>query len=675
MPQTTGVSNETDLNSERCRESRSSFAIAASLFVLVAIVYWPACNNGFVNWDDNSYVCNREEILRGINGNSLVWAATANVEGNWHPVTLLSLQLDAQLFGVGPRGFHRTSVLIHAINAALAFLAIQKLTGCWWRSFFVAALFSLHPMRVESVAWVSERKDLVSGLFFLLTILAYFRYVRTRTTVQYVLVACLLALGLAAKPMLVTTPCVLLLLDYWPLNRIQNCAGNGRTTFFRLVIEKLPLFGLVALASLITVLFQQAAIKPLARFSPGQRFGNAAYAIIAYVVQSIWPVGLSPFYTFANVTDVRVIGAVIFVVAICLAAWWQWTRRPYFAVGWFWFLGMLVPVCGLIQVGNQARADRYTYLPHLGFFLAIVWTVAELVRHSKIATRLASCLCCIYLTGLVIVTQQQIPVWSSTANIWQRAYAIDSKNGSIIDFWLSSLVDTGKLEEASRIANKSIEECDETDANKMRMLIIFLMDLGENDIALHHLDRALKHHPEDVDLIARKARAYAAKGEWQMAADEFLRASRLAPNIATYQFFLAHALDKAGQQVRSQQVYSAALRQTPGWADEAVDHVWRMSTSWKSRDRRDPFWTVCLAEQASAAAGGQSSHHLDVLAAAYANGGRFDDAIEIAKQALELAESSQKSDTIPAIRERLSLYENQKPYRQVKPPSLGAMVY
>lgn len=664
------------LDPQRELTTRAAGLGAIVLFAITAAVYWPACNNDFVNWDDNDYVCDRDEILAGINWKGIVWAATANVTDNWHPLTLLSLQLDAQLFGTGPRGFHRTSVLLHALNAALALLAIYALTGRPWRSLAVAVLFALHPMRVESVAWVSERKDLVSGLFFLLTILAYVWYVKMPSVWRYLIVALCLGLGLSAKPMLVTTPCVLFLLDYWPLNRFQQSSSSKRQSgVVRLVLEKIPLLGLSVLDSVITVGYQQTAIKPLSRFTPFERVANAADAIASYVVQTVWPVNLSPFYPLCPLSTARIGFAFGLVIVISGLAAWQFRTRPPLIVGWCWFVGMLVPVCGLIQVGNQARADRYTYLPHIGIFIGLVWTVAELVRHSKLGTRTALVLCTGYLISLITIIPEQIAVWHDTESIWRRAHQIDSTNGSIIDFWLTSLVDKGKLEEASRIANEAIEQCDETDANKMRMLIIFLLDLGENQNALRHLDRVLKHHSHDADLIVRKGRTLAAMGNWAEATEEFRRASRLVPSAVTYEFFLAHALANSNQGEKSKQVYSAATRQAPNWGDGAAEHAWRMATSWKSRDRRDPFWAVCLAEQAVGSTDKDSSHLLDVLAATYANAGRFDDAIRTATRAAEVAESSQNPGDAAGIRERLKQYEQHLPYRQAKPASLGTHAY
>jgi protein O-mannosyl-transferase len=640
----------------------TSALLCTILFAITVMVFWPACDNNFVNWDDNSYVCNRVEVLNGISYKGLLWAATAEVCGNWHPLTLLSLQLDAQLFGPSPLGFHRTSMLLHGVNAAMAFLAINALTGCLWRSAIVAVLFALHPLRVESVAWVSERKDLVSGFFFFAALVAYARYARSPTFVRYAVVASCLGLGLCAKAMLVTTPCVLLLLDYWPLRRFPTCSHSVWSSSRWIILEKVPLFGLSAIFSLLTIRYQGAAISPSEHAPFGMRITNAITSYCSYLMQTVWPFHLSPFYPLGHCTPFLLASAATILVALTALAICERKRHPYLLVGWLWFLGMLFPVCGMVQVGSQSRADRYTYLPHVGLFVAMVWTVSGTIRPQRIRIA-ALALVPFLIVFYSILTCQQIAVWRSTETLWQQAFRFYPEDGIVIQHLITCLHQQGKKSEALELTKKVRQATDESNCEKMVMLAMLLAVQGEHESCAETLGQAIRHFPDKAELYSNRGKAHAALGRWQQAVTDYRRAVQLLPRSASFQFYLAHALGKTGAREESRQIFAEALKRSPRWPHNAARDAWRMSTSSDFRERI-VFWPICLAEQAIEATGIESPALLDVLAAAYAHSNRFDEAISTARRAIQLAEATQQVGLINDIRERLTLYESHQPYRQ-----------
>jgi hypothetical protein len=349
--------------------------IVACIFLaaIIWLVFGQTLGHEFINFDDDAYVYENPTVAGGFTLQGIPWAFTRVHASNWHPLTWISHMLDCQLYGLNPGGHHLTSVLLHAITAIALFLILRQMTGSLWRSVFVAALFAIHPLRVESVAWVAERKDVLSGLFFVLTIGAYARYARLpRSPLRYGLVLLLFALGLMSKPMLVTLPFVLLLLDYWPLNRVRNGSENNLRTWRYLIVEKLPLFCLAAASCLATLFAQTIAIRPLTHISLPLRLGNAVIAVAVYLRQMFWPTDLVVFYPFSalDVTAVATVLSVVLLGGISTAVF-VLRRHRYLVTGWLWYLVMLGPVIGILQVGSQAHADRYTYLPQIGLYLLL----------------------------------------------------------------------------------------------------------------------------------------------------------------------------------------------------------------------------------------------------------------------------------------------------------------
>lgn len=636
------------------------------LFAVTFLVFRSACDNGFVNLDDNLYVCNQREVLGGLTWQGLRWVSTAVVVGNWHPLTMLSLQLDAELFGRGPLGFHRTSVVIHSMNAVLVFLMLFTLTGCQFRSLIAAAFFALHPLRVESVAWVSERKDVLSGFFFCLTILSYVYYTRSPSFFRYLPIGVCLALGLSAKSMLVTTPCVLLLLDYWPLGRTKRQTEEDESSLWLgLIAEKLPLFGLSAIFSLITLASQEPGINSLAEMPLSARVGNAATGCVAYLRQTIFPSGLRPFYPLRDDATFDSYFETAFLLSLTGLAFWLRRRCPFVLVGWLWFLGMLFPVSGIMQTGGQARADRYTYLPSVGLWIAAVWLVADLFSRSRRACAIWAAMAAVCLASFGFVTVRQIEYWRNTETLFRRIYQFSPRNTMVIQPLVNTLIQTGKTSEALELTEEAVRSADESDQDQMVMLAMLLAVQHHHAACERVLDSAIKHHPETAELYSNRGKARAAQGKWDEAADDFRLSLRLSPRNVSFPFYLAHALGKIGEHEESRRLYVETLRKSPTWPQTAATDAWRMSTSADQRERVN-FWPQCLAEQAIEASpeNASSIFYLDVLAAAYAHDGRYEEAVQTARKALEQAKATKQIDLIPVIQERVQLYERREPYRQ-----------
>jgi Flp pilus assembly protein TadD len=644
--------------------------IALLLFVATAAIFSPALRNGFVDWDDKMYVVEQPNVLSGLSGPGLLWALTANVANNWHPLTLLSLQADASFFGTEPLGFHRAAVFLHALNAALAFFAIRALTGCPGRSAIVAALFALHPLRVESVAWISERKDVLSGCFFWLTLISYGAYVRAPSRGRYLLVAICLALGLAAKSMLVTTPCILLLLDYWPLNRLQGRpprrSGNSRgNSLGKLLLEKLPLLGLSAADSILTLIYQESAISTWDALPVASRLENAIRACAAYVRQSVWPTGLSHLYPIPEPSGLAIVAAFALLAGVTAVAVWQRQRRPYLLVGWLWFLGMLVPVCGLIQVGTQQRADRYTYLPQVGLWLACVWGIGDLVQRSRRATIVSIGVLLASLAVGSVLTVGQIAVWKDTASLWKNAYRQNPRNRIATFALILSAFEEGNRAEALELSRALAALEDRTHHEYIARLASTLADYGEYDLAAAAYSQALGFRPDpnfpEADLHLFRGETLAALGRWSDALPDYQETIRLSPNNIPAILNLALALAKAGRQKEADEINAAILQRVPEAAGAAARSAWNLATSADST-RIQQFRAVCLIEQVNRLTGGQRADFLDIQAVAYAANGQFDEALSTAEAALRRAETTQQPALSRTIRERMSLFHQHRPF-------------
>jgi Flp pilus assembly protein TadD len=491
--------------------------MALVLMGVTAAVYAPVWHFSFVSWDDPSYVTQNPRVLGGLTWQGVTWALTTGDAANWHPLTWMSHMLDIELYGLHPGGHHVTSLALHLANTLLLLGLLHRITGQAARSAFVAALFALHPLHVESVAWVAERKDVLSTLFLLLTMWSYVRYVRRPDRRRYGLVLALFALGLMAKPMLVTLPFILLLLDVWPLGRTAASRTpapvtepgrrpNARTpppsSLRSLVVEKLPLLALAAASSVVTFVVQQreGAVGGLGVLPLGARLANALVSYVAYIGKMLWPVRLAAFYPYPHTRPgALALGAALLgLVGVTLAVVRAARARPYLLVGWLWYLGMLVPVIGLIQVGDQALADRYTYVPLIGLFICVAWGVPDLVARWRALRLQLPAMALLVLIGCTIATRAQVDTWTNNETLWTHARDVTRDN--------------------------------------------FRAHLGLGD-------------------------AWIEQGRVTDAIAEYTEAVRIVPNAATLHNSLGLALTQAGRLAEAAAEYGAAVRLEPGFAD------------------------------------------------------------------------------------------------------------
>jgi tetratricopeptide (TPR) repeat protein len=598
--------------------SRRDWLAAGALAAITFAVFFPALSAGFVDYDDPLYVSNNPDVKAGLSAAGIRWAFTTYHAANWHPLTWLSLQLDATLWGNDPRGFHLTSVLLHAANAALLFLTLRSLTGAFWRSAAVALLFAVHPLRVESVAWVAERKDVLSTLFGLLALWAYAGYARSPTARRYLTVAALCALSLLAKPMLVTLPCLLLVLDWWPLGRA------GKTgDWARLVAEKLPLFALATASCVVTALAQDAgrAVMSLEVYPPAVRAENALVGYTSYLFLTVWPTRLAAFYPHPHATLPvwQVAGAATLLAALTAGAAALRRRAPYLLVGWLWFLGTLVPVIGLVQVGLQAYADRYTYFPQVGVLLAVCWGVADLAgRRPRLAVAAAG-VTALALAGL---TWNQALVWHDSLTLWLHGVAVTRDNAQAFLHLADEYSRRGDYGKAAECYRK-ILVFDPTSASALSNLGAMLRRQGQLPEAEEVLDRAVRLHPGFASARTNLGNVYFQQKRFEDAEREYEEAARLDPQASDAYANLGAVADARRDYARAADCYRKALAIRPDFA---------------------------RAREGLLSA-------LDHVAAASAAAGRYREAAAAAREALDQAGVAGRPDVVRQIEVRLRAYE------------------
>ena len=478
---------------------RAVLGVCVFLAGAVWLVFGQTLGHGFVNYDDDQYVYKNSQVIQGLNLKGIEWAFSHSVMANWHPLTMMSHMLDCRLYGLNAGGHHLTNLLIHAATAILLFLVLREMTGALWRSAFVAAVFAIHPLRVESVAWVAERKDVLSGLFFMLTLGAYVRYVEKSkvqsptSKVYYGLTLLSFALGLMCKPMLVTTPFVLLLLDYWPLNRFK--VQDSKFKAQSLVWEKLPFFGLAVAACMVTLLIQHQDTE----VSLSERISNALVSYVAYCAQMFYPVGLAVLYPYPihGLPTGKIILSLLLLIAVSVGAFCWRQKHPYFLTGWLWYLGMLVPVIGLmLQVGAQSRADRYTYLPQIGLYVLLTWTVVELTASWRNRRWVLGGGALVVLAGLITCARAQTTYWRDSKSLWTHTLACTSDN-SVAQNNLAWLLATltpaegGDPVRAVTLAQRACELTGNSDANSLDTLAVSYAATGRFNDAIATTQTAL----------------------------------------------------------------------------------------------------------------------------------------------------------------------------------------
>ncbi len=523
--------------------------LCVALVLLVGAAYGRTAGNGFVDYDDPAYVLENPHVLSGLTLENVGWAFGTGHHANWHPLTWLSHMLDVEVFGLDPTGHHLVSVALHALNAVLLLLALNLLTGAAWRSAAVAALFALHPLHVESVAWIAERKDVLSTLFGMLTLLAYARHRERPTTTTRVLLPLLFALGLMAKPMLVTLPFVLLLLDFWPLGRLGGpAAGGSRLAGLRgLVVEKLPLFALAGISSVVTWLAQErgGAVAGLDLLPFGARLANAAVAYVAYLARTFWPFRLGALYPLpASAPVLEAVGACAVLAAITAAVLAARRRAPYLVTGWLWYLGTLVPVIGIVQVGVQSSADRYTYVPLIGVFLMLAWGLPDLVGSRRWGRAALAAAALLGLSGCTALTWRQVGYWRDSETLFRRTLAVTSRNYVVENNLGGALARDGRLDEA--IAHfEEARRIRPDHAPTLSNLGVALQGKGRIGEAIGLYREAVKANPSHVEAWFNLGNALEKTGDVEGAVVAFREADRLEPGDPTIGPRLAAALEKA----------------------------------------------------------------------------------------------------------------------------------
>lgn len=557
---------------------RSELLIAAVIAATTLAVYGQVITHQFINFDDDLYVRDNPMVSAGVSLNGIVWAFTTFHSANWHPLTWLSHMIDCQLFGLNAGAHLFVSALIHVTNSLLLFVILRQVTGAKWGSATVAALFALHPLHVESVAWAAERKDTLSTLFGLLCLLAYVRYVERPSWKRYTFVAIWLGLGLMAKPMLVSWPFVLLLLDYWPLQRIvwRPTEGFGRFVkdWWPLIREKLPLFVLAAVSMVVTYVAQAQgeAVAGLIAAPLSWRLANSLVSYAKYLLLSFWPHGLAIYYPASEHTAStwQWATALILLTVITFGVLRNGRERPYLISGWLWFLGTLVPVIGLVQVGSQAMADRYTYVPSIGLFLAVVFGLADLAdnwRPPKISIAITSAAAIVLLASLTAI---QVGRWRDSETLFPYVLSVTSDNRVVQNNLGSALGQAGKHADAiPHFAEALRIKPDYLDA--LGNMGLALLRLGKSAEAIGFYEQALRLNPNSGGLHLELGQALVAQGKNDEALQQLLNAVELAPNDFDVRRNLGQLLTRLDRLAEATSQLDAAVRLRPDSAEAHND--------------------------------------------------------------------------------------------------------
>jgi protein O-mannosyl-transferase len=672
--------------------------------------YWPVVGHDFINYDDPLYVTDNPHVQAGLTTEGMAWAfGRVTGEGTyWHPLTWLSHMLDCQLFGLKAGRHHLTNLLFHTANVLLLFLALRRMTGAVWRSGLVAALFALHPLQVDTVAWVAERKNVLSTCFWMLTLLAYSAYARRPAATRYVLVCTAFALGLMCKPMLVTIPCVLLLLDYWPIRRFAGKQAGPlnpealscpRYHWHRLLLEKVPLFALAAISCAITLTaHERLHLMPTEhQVSLVSRFENALVAYTAYLQKIVWPVDLAVFYPYHWEWPLdRVMFSALLLAAISLLVGWSARRRPYVMTGWLWYLGTLVPVIGLVQAGFQSMADRFVYVPMIGVLLLTAWGLPAMLQRVPFHSYIMAAIAGVVLCACFFATRRQLSYWQDSETLFGHAVKVTRNNFVAMLNYGVALGEHGKLEEAVQQYRQALvaypgyplAECNLANTLSLQ---------GKYEEAIPHYAAALNRHPDYAEAEFNWGNALALQGKLAEAEPHFRAALRLKPHYAEAHNSYGNLLMLQGRTDEAIEHYRAAVTAKPDYAEalcflgralarqkkygEAVaefratikfkpDHhaalndlAWILATQKDPQIRNVPE-AVQLAEQACRLTGNGEALYLDTLAVAYSEAGQFPAAVQASEQALHLAEAAKDEALAEQLRPHLKAFREGRSYRQ-----------
>ena len=582
-----------------------ALVVCLALVAMVWIVFGQTAGFDFINYDDDHHVYANAHVVGGLNARDIAWAFGHHQDDYWHPLDFLSHMLDCQVYGLQPGGHHLTNVGLHAAAVVLLFLALRRLTGILWGSAFVAVVFAVHPLRAESVAWVSERKDMLHGIFFALAILAYVHYVRRRSLARYLLVAVLFLLGLMCKPTLMTLPFLFLLFDYWPLARVP--AGQGVQGWLPLILEKLPLFLLSAASCLEARLGNSPAFEMLRPLPPGLPIANALVSCADYLRQTVWPAGLAVGYPFPEngLPAWRVLLAVLVLATLTAIVFLRRRQQPYLLVGWLWYLGMLAPMAGFVQAGVIAHADRYTYLPQIGLSLMIAWALAEWAsrRTGRRAVLAGAAVLTIVMLGAAACVQ--VSYWRNSGTLFRHAIAVTRDNAVAYEHLGHYLLQQRQPDAARECYEKAVAAAPDRAAARVDLASLLLVEgkldeaagqyrealrfnpgnpealnnlgylfaaRGDFEGAITNYDQAIRSRPGFSSAYHNRGLAYAAKGDWSQAIPDYREAIRLDPGHASTHTHLGIALVGSGKPDEAAGEFREALRLNPDEA-EAQRHL------------------------------------------------------------------------------------------------------
>jgi tetratricopeptide (TPR) repeat protein len=548
--------------------------VYSALICSTLLVFWQVRNFDFVDYDDSIYVNENPNVTKGLSSGSILWAFATSYFGYWQPLTWLSLMLDCQLFGVNPGWIHLVNLFLHLANTLLLFAVFRKMTGSLWPSAFVAAAFALHPMHVESVVWISERKDVLSTLFMMLTLAAYAGFVRHRGLVRYLLTILLFILGLLAKPMLVTLPFLLLMLDYWPLGRFSapqavESAADRQRRVYRILIEKIPFFALAAASSVITFLTQQtvSTIVDFKTIPCKDRVGNALLSYAAYMGKIFWPRDLAIFYPFdaGHFTLGQAAMCVLLLLGISVFVIRFGRERKYLPVGWFWFVGTLIPVIGLVQFTGSSYADRFTYIPYIGLFIIIAWGLPDLFSKWPGRKLILGISGVIALTALGIVARQQTSYWNNSFTLFSHVLEVTQNNYVAYNGRGIAYFKLGRYQEAIEDLNKALRIRPDFDAAYNNRGIVYV-DLGRYQEAIEDLGQVIRIRPDYAEAYNNLGAVYGQLGRWQEAVKVCVQAVKIKPDYAEAHSNLGFAYSQLGRWQEAIEAYRQAIKMDPDLA-------------------------------------------------------------------------------------------------------------
>ena len=630
---------------------RSNFGVAALILIVAVLPYVQTLWHGFVDYDDNQYITQNEMVQRGLSFEGIKWAFTTFAASNWHPLTWLSHMGDVQVWGNWAGGHHLTNVVLHALNSVLLFAALVMMTASRWPSALVAFVFAAHPLHVESVAWIAERKDVLSACFGLLTIIAYVQYVKRRKLRNYVLVLCAFAFSLLSKPMLVTLPFVMLLLDLWPLKRL----GVEHEALCVIIAEKIPLFAMAVASSIITVLAQQwgGAMHSLDHLPMFDRVGNASVAYGVYLLKTVWPANLAVIYPLSKPQPLSIAGSILALIVISAIVTLMSRKRPYLITGWLWFLGTLVPVIGLVHVGAQAWADRYMYVPMIGLLMMAAWSVAELRASSSWLARATSIGAVIVTITCLITASIQAAHWKSTITLFSHAVEVTERNAIANNILGNALRADRQFDEAQRHLEAALE-LNPSYAPAHNNLGQLMSDQGRFAEAQIHYEDSLRFNDRDASIWNNLGVAMFEQGKFQDAEARYRRAIETDPLFVYAYVNLGRALTAQSRNDESIKAYQAAIAIRPN-TPEAYANLGAML--WNLRRIED---SIANFETALALNSDMIETRVN-LGVALASQGRFEEAI--AHFQLALKQNPTRSD----IRDYLQMAQQQRDQKPTAP--------